>query len=291
MKATQQGRGRAVSQSPEPGRQGGAESNPAGRPSRGQSAEFLAAAAMGLRGPAPPNPGASGQAAARGRGDQARAGASPTQATSAAPQSTADRKLETKDSKPFTVSGSGERKVLTPKSPNGKTLYFFFGYTGSETDIGMRDSETADLEDDVIGAAASGFLVIYDKAGTRAEFFEAVNDSNCYGIYWSGHGYMNGNIQSSDGQAIRPEDVDVTKRSPKITYLILESCGSGKGADKWKKAMGSQCQFEGWVETTTTSEANDFTSSAVLGDSWISHGGMNPDKELADYISDAGAAQ
>jgi hypothetical protein len=192
--------------------------------------------------------------------------------------------------KPFTVEGSGDRITLIPKKPNGKTLYFFFGYTGSKKDKEMRDEEAPDLEDDVYRSAAQGFKVVYDKAGNYNDFFGAIYDPNCYGIYWSGHGYMNGNIQSSDGKVIRPEDVDAKKRSPKITYLILAACGSGVGAKRWQKVLGSQCKFEGWVDLTNTSETKDFTSDAWF-DSWSSHGGINPNKELADYINDAEKAK
>jgi hypothetical protein len=195
-----------------------------------------------------------------------------------------------KKTKPFTVSGSGDRITLIPKKSNGKTLYFFFGYTGSKKDQEMRDKEAPDLEDDVYISAAKGFTVVYDKAGSYSDFFGAIYDPNCYGIYWSGHGYMDGNIQSSDGKVVRPEDVDVTKRSSKIAYLIWAACGSGLGAKKWQKAMGEQCQFEGWVDLTNTSEAKDFTSSSWL-DSWSSHKGMNKNKELADYINDAEKAK
>lgn len=199
-------------------------------------------------------------------------------------------KKPTKKVKPFTVAGTGERKVFTPKNPLNKTLYFFFGYTGTKKDQGMRDEETGDLEDDVLNAAARGFKVVYDKAGTYADFYAAIYDSDCYGVYWSGHGYMNGNIQSSDGKSIRPDDVDKTKVSKRIVYLILAACGSGLGAAKWKAVMGAQCQFEGWVKTTNTSETNDFTSEATLGDSWASHHGLHPDKELRHYVNDAGRA-
>lgn len=108
-----------------------------------------------------------------------------------------------KKTKPFTVAGSGTRKVLVPKKPNGKSLYFFFGYTGSKKDQEYRDSETMDLEDDVLSSVAKGFKVVYDKAGTRKDLFEARHDQDCYGIYWSGHGFMNGNVESSDGPIIR----------------------------------------------------------------------------------------
>lgn len=193
-----------------------------------------------------------------------------------------------KKDKPFTVEGSGERRVLKPKKPNGRSLYFFFGYTGSKKDQSMRDSETGDLEDDVLRAATSGFQVTYDKAGTRSEFLDALYDPSCYGIYWSGHGYMDGSVQSSDGKVIRPEDVDKSRRSGNIRYLILAACGSGLAAENWKKALGPQCQFEGWVKVTTTSETRDFTSKAWIGDSLFSHGGMNPGMELGDYIKAAG---
>ena len=208
------------------------------------------------------------------------------QATAALkPKGPSDAKDVKKD-KPFEVAGSGERKVFTPKKPNGKTLYFFYGYTGSKKDQKMRDSEVAHVEDDVLYAAATGFKVVYDKAGTREDFFNAIYDSTCVGLYWSGHGYMNGNVQSSDGRTIRPEDVDTKRRAPNIKYLILAACGSGTGQERWKSVLGEQCQFEGWVEITTTSETRDFTSSRAL-DSWASHKGLQPDKELRDYVQHA----
>ena len=37
-----------------------------------------------------------------------------------------------KKAKPYTVQGSGERVVLVPKKPNGKTLYFFLWLYGQQ---------------------------------------------------------------------------------------------------------------------------------------------------------------
>jgi len=185
----------------------------------------------------------------------------------------------------FSVEGKGEQKIYKPKNPNGKTLYFYFGYTGSEEDKKMRKKEEDNLEDIVLASAYRGFKVVYDKAGTKKEFLEAINDSDSYGIYWSGHGYMNGDIQSTDGKVISPSDIDKTKRSSNLKFLILAACGSGKAASKWKKALPNSALFEGWKNTTNISETNDFTSTAFIGDSLISHKGMTPDKELIDYIN------
>jgi hypothetical protein len=192
--------------------------------------------------------------------------------------------------RPFTVEGKGERIVLNPRRPTGKTLYFFFAYTGSKKDQSMRAAEEGDLEDDVYRSAAQGFKVVYDKAATKQEFLDAVYDSSCYGIYSSGHGDMKGSIQTSDGKFVGPGDIDVTRRSPRIQYLILGACGSGVAAKEWEKAMGPQCQFEGWVNETPTAEAVDFTSDSWL-DPWFSHNGMRPDRELRDYIHDAKMAK
>ncbi|MEQ9625731.1 DUF4280 domain-containing protein [Coleofasciculus chthonoplastes] len=194
--------------------------------------------------------------------------------------------------KPFTVQCSGNKITLIPKKTNGKTLYFFFGYKNSKTDNKMRDKEVPYLEDDVYRSAAQGFKVVYDKAGNYKDFFDAIYDPNCYGIYWSGHG-SNGNIQSSDGKWIRPEAVNPNRVSPNIAYLILATCNSGRGAKRWQTIIGTQCQFEGWVYLTDTSETIDFTSDAWFDwfDSLIPHGGSNPNKELVDYINDAKKAK
>ena len=188
---------------------------------------------------------------------------------------------------PYTVKGSDDRFEITPTKPNGKTLYFFFGYKGTEKDKGMRSDETSALEGNVYGAARRGFKVVYDKGGTKAEFLAAAYDADCSGIYWSGHGYMNGGIQTSDGQSIGPADVVTASVSKNLQYLILAACGSAIDAAGWKKAMGPQCQFEGWVPTTTASEANDFQTEASVGYSWVAHGGTNSNKELRHYMNDA----
>ena len=148
----------------------------------------------------------------------------------------------------------------------------------------MRDSEAPDLEDDVYAAAAKGFRVVYDKAGTKDEFLQALYDPSCYGIYWSGHGAMDGTVQTSDGKWVGPGDIDATKVSPSTRYLILAACGSGIAAKAWQAVLGPRCRFEGWVDVTTTAQTRDFTSSSWLFDSLTSHGGMHPEMELEDYI-------
>ncbi len=194
-------------------------------------------------------------------------------------------------SDPYTVVGSDDHFEITPKKPNGKTLYFFFGYKNTEKDIGMRASETSAVEDSVYGAARRGFKVVYDKGGTKAEFLAAVYDPDCFGIYWSGHGYMNGGIQASDSASIGPADIATPSVSKNLQYLILAACGTGVDQAGWQKALGPKVQFQGWVPTTTASEANDFQTEAFLGDSASSHNGTNPDKEMRHYVADAEAAK
>lgn len=196
----------------------------------------------------------------------------------------------------YDANTNGTKVVLTPAKPNGKTIYFFFGYVlGSVTDMKMRDEELSYLEDDVVDAAERGFKVVYDKSGTKAEFEAALYDSSCYGIYWSGHGIDKGNgtIQTSDGKTIRPSDLDPNKVSGKLQFLILAACQSGTGKDAWEKLIKKKAvdaEFQGWVDNTTTSETNDFTDDAYF-DSFVSHNGTDTDKELDDYIDKAEKAK
>ena len=196
------------------------------------------------------------------------------------------KKKASKKSK-YTVGVTGSRKVYEPVRPNGKTLYFFFGYTTQEKDQEMLEEEAPDLEDDIRNAASGGFRVVYDRAGSRESFLEALYDADCAGIYWSGHGSMDGRIQSSAGDLIGPSDVDRTRVNPDLGYIILAACGSGLGAARWRAVLPAGAQFEGWTETTTVAETRDFTSRVPLLDDLWSHHGMNPGKELDDYIDDA----
>jgi len=195
---------------------------------------------------------------------------------------------EEKSKKPFERAASGTQTIYTPKvGGNGKTLYFFFGYTGSKKDQAMLDQEDQYLTDDIFAAIRQGFTVVYDTAGTRTSFLAAVYDATCYGVYWSGHG-GSGGIQGSDGSWITHSDVDASKVGGGCQYLILAACQSGTAEAGWKKAMGSQCKFQGWVPLTNTGETIDFTDSAAVGDSWWGHGGVDESMELRDYINHAG---
>jgi hypothetical protein len=197
----------------------------------------------------------------------------------------------------FDTNTAGTKVILTPKKHNGKTIYFFYGYKiNNAKDLKMRDEELPDLEDDVIDAAQRGFKVIYDKSGTKADFTAALYDSKSYGIYWSGHGIdkSNGVIQTSDGGTIGPNDFDPNKVSSNLQYLIFAACQSGTGKTAWErliKKKATNAEFQGWVKNTYTSETNDFTSEALIGDSLYGHNGTDESKELDDYIDKAEKAK
>lgn len=199
----------------------------------------------------------------------------------------------------FDINTTGTKVILTPKKHNGKTIYFFYGYVlNNAKDLKMRDEELPDLEDDVIDAAQRGFKVIYDKSGTKAEFSAALYDSKSYGIYWSGHGggTSNGIIQTSDGYNMQPGDFDANKVSSNLQYLVFAACQSGKGKKAWEnliKKKATKAEFQGWVKNTYTSETNDFTSEALVGDNWYGngHNGTDESKELDDYIDKAEKAK
>ena len=192
-----------------------------------------------------------------------------------------------KRTRKYTMVAKGKKRIYTPKKPNGKTLYFFFGFKPHEKDQKMLAQEAPDVEDDVKRSAKKGFKVFYYKAATKQDFLNALYDPRASGLYWSGHGYMNGDVSSSNSERISPSSVDKAKVSPQLKYLILAACGTGLGAAKWKAVLPPKAQFEGWKDVTTSSETNDFTDDALIGDGWKSHKGMNPEKELDDYIEDA----
>ena len=190
----------------------------------------------------------------------------------------------------FVVTNVGGQKILTPKKPNGRTIYFFYGYTGTKSDKRMRSKETANLADDVIDAALRGFKVVYDDKGSKADFETALYDSKTAGIYWSGHGTGGGVIETNDSGTMRPSDFDPNKVSSNLQFLIFASCNSGQGKDDWEKLINKKAvdgAFEGWKDITYIRETNDFTSSSGHRDEKSSHKGLHPDKELTDYIDKA----
>lgn len=199
-----------------------------------------------------------------------------------------DQLNESKDKTPFTKKATGTSTTYTPKDGgNGKKLYFFFGYTGSKKDVKMRGQEESNLNDDILAGVANGFTVVYDTAGTKTSFLGAIYDKDTYGIYWSGHG-GGGGIQTSDGGHVDPADIEKSKVGGNCQYLILAACQSGTKQAEWAKAMGTQCSFQGWVDLTNTMETNDFTSTALVGDSLWGHSGTDQSMELADYVRKAG---
>ena len=199
----------------------------------------------------------------------------------------ATAKRSTASKRKYSVVTKGKKETYTPTKPNGKTLYFYFGFKPDEKDKGLLAQEAPKVEDDIKRAARSGFKVVYGKQASRQDFLDALYDPRSAGLYWSGHGYMNGNVQSSSRETIGPEDVDKTRVNPKLQFVILAACGSGLAAKKWKAVLPAKANCEGWTEITTTKETIDFTTDSLPGDGLWSHHGMNPDKELDDYIDDA----
>ena len=186
---------------------------------------------------------------------------------------------------------SATRFEFTPTHPNGRTLYFFFGFVNSQSDQQALETEAPFIEDDVIHAANSGFRVIYDLQCTEVDFGSALYNPASYGIYWSGHGDLKspGGIVMSNRQRVAPESVDPSRVSTNLRYFILAACYSAMAEQRWRAVLPTQCQFEGWVNLTNTAEAEDFTSTAPFGDDLSSHGGLHPERELRDYIEDAGS--
>ncbi|NJN22711.1 MAG: DUF4157 domain-containing protein, partial [Leptolyngbya sp. RL_3_1] len=119
----------------------------------------------------------------------------------------ADHSAQLSRGRNYILSISGSRYILLPLEPNGRTLYFFYGFEASTSDQSILESEAPFIEDDVIYAAEQGFTVVYDLEGTVADFAAAIFDSQAYGIYWSGHGNGHGNIVTSDGRGIGPGSV------------------------------------------------------------------------------------
>lgn len=180
-------------------------------------------------------------------------------------------------------TGQGDQIQYAPTGKgngDGKTVYFFSGYKATEKDQDMRASEDANLTDDIQKLRANGYTVIVDPSGTTAEMKSAVENQNTAGIYWTGHGYSSGNVQTSDGGSMRPSDFDASKASKNLRFCVFQSCNTGVKENDWEQALGTDVRA--WSRVTSTGEANDFTTpdsavyDAVFGDT----------QELDDLIDD-----
>lgn len=180
-------------------------------------------------------------------------------------------------------TGSGDQIKYPPTGKgngDGKTVYFFSGYTATEKDQDMRAKEDPHLVDDIQKLRANGYTVIVDPSGSKAEMKTAVENQNTAGIYWTGHGYSDGDVQTSDGGFMSPSDFDAAKASKNLRFCVFQSCNTGVTESDWEKALGTDVRA--WNRTTSTSEANDFATpdsevyEAVFGDT----------EELDDLIDD-----
>jgi hypothetical protein len=90
---------------------------------------------------------------------------------SASPDSEDSSRLTTLYRQEYVIAHSGSRYTLIPHQPNGRRLYFFYGYeSGSTTDQAARDGEAPFIEDDV--TAYSRFMK-YSSSNWQTSFVDA----------------------------------------------------------------------------------------------------------------------
>lgn len=142
----------------------------------------------------------------------------------------------------------------------------------------MWKSEQPGLMDDIAKLRANGYTVVVDPSGTKKEFQSAVYDSKTAGVYWTGHGYSGG-VSTNDG-GMKASDIDNTKVSPNLRFVVFQSCNTGKDEKGWEKAL--KTDVKAWDKITSTGEANDFTDPNNSAYEYI----FGDTEELDDLIDD-----
>jgi hypothetical protein len=86
-------------------------------------------------------------------------------------------------------------------------------------------------------------------------------------IVTSGHGYdpeVAKGIQTSDGKAFGPSDLDATKISGNLQTVILENCYQGDEGIGWQSALEKDVSVVGWNGTTYVLETMSFNTIGIF---------------------------
>lgn len=181
---------------------------------------------------------------------------------------------------------NGLKRTYTPEKCNGKTIYFLSGFKSTSKDQGMLEAEKEKMQVGINYALKQGYKVVYQEGATKDNFKEAIYDKKAAGIYWTSHGNLNGDMETSNGAFLKASDIDKEKVSPNLKFLVLHSCGSADNKvsnQTWRDTLPASSFVEGWKGYTYPSDARDFLSSSPY-DLRESHHGANPNMELRDYI-------
>ena len=157
---------------------------------------------------------------------------------------------------PPTASGIG----------SGKAFFFLFGFKrASRNDQGMLEQELAQINDDVETLRGAGYTVVVDPQSTRDDFIATVTGKGAgaeglipAGFYWSAHGGTDGSVECSDGDEVRPEDLESESVSPELRLAIFGACYVGAYSRSWRRALGGRALVVGWGRPVTIQRAVDF---------------------------------
>jgi hypothetical protein len=161
------------------------------------------------------------------------------------------------------------RVVHAPSKPgigDGKAFFFLWGLKRArELDQQLLQREQAAIQDDIEVLRGAGYTVVVDPQATKEEFLQALYGQGegaagllPAGVVWSAHGYPDGAIETCDGGAIRPEDVEAAKVSPALKLLIFSACYTGARSGTWRRAAGGRPLVVGWGRPVSFDRAVDF---------------------------------
>jgi len=161
------------------------------------------------------------------------------------------------------------RVVHPPSKPgigDGKAFFFLWGLKRArDLDQQLLQREQEAIQDDVDVLRAAGYTVVVDPQATKEEFLQALYGQadgaaglQPVGVVWSAHGHPDGAIETCDGGAIRPEDVDTARVSPALKLLVFSACYTGARSATWRRAVGGRPLVVGWGRPVTFDRAVDF---------------------------------
>lgn len=162
---------------------------------------------------------------------------------------------------------------------DGKTAYFFIGFTGSNHDQRMRMKVEPYFQDDIAKLRANGYRVVVDTQGTREAFQRAVNDDNNAGIVWAGHGVKSGIQDAKTNGFFKPEDITPNPNS-QMRFCLFETCLAGHREKEWEEALGTDVRAHDRVIYDTEimefadpddhddQELDDFIQNELIDQPW-----------------------
>ena len=167
---------------------------------------------------------------------------------------------ETKKCKSF--MGMPPSKIITIPAK----VSFVYTYKDSHYDqIELKSKERNSINEEVQSLEDKGIQVNVFEYSSRDDILYLLEKDTNNIIIFSGHGYPDGTIQTSDKCTISPSDVKKLAPFKNLKVVIFENCHQGgKNKKNWEEAFGKDVVVIAWKGKTSAYETRRFNNSGFL---------------------------